>query len=227
VDGQAEVKDTALSTKGDTFANPYRDFRTSLRIDWQVEGSASDVAAGVFTLGGTTAGTAVFVAQMNRDHGTVRSPWSTSTGDDGAESGTYGQLCWRPYPRKKYFNTTAKGSPEAPTPLSDATTRASLPASEAQQKQARDMLGPLGPVAAFLPPVGFMDDPTGRDVVGWLGFVLARYVADFNFKLDVQANVSTFTVTKLFYEAWTSVQTYAKVLLEAGAKTDAATGVDR
>jgi len=67
-------------------------------------------------------------------------------------------------------------------------------------------------------PIGFMDDPTGRDVVGWMGYVLTQYIADFNFKVDVGANVSTFSVAKMFYDGWSGVYQFAGTLLDAGAK---------
>jgi hypothetical protein len=212
VDGQSEVTDTALSTKQDTFAETYRNFRTTLGIHWSIGKSASDVAIDIFSLGTSAAGSGIATALLNNNHGRFYSPWSSNTGDGGAPGGSYSQLCWRPdAPDIKLFPVKINGveADTAPPLLSDATLSITPP-----KKMTPDATWCYG----WMKPIGFMDDPTGRDVVSWMGYVLTQYIADFNYKVDVGANVSTFSVAQMFYNGWSGVYQFAGTLLDAGAK---------
>jgi hypothetical protein len=198
------VKDTTLSTKQDTFADTYRNFKTTLGLSWSIGSSSSDVAIDIFSFGTAAAGSGIATALLNKNHGRFYSPWSSNTGDGGAPGGSYNQLCWRPDAPIRLF--------AAQPPLSDATL-SMMPGIRIDA-----FVSTIAINLPFKKPIGFMDDPTGRDVVSWMGYVLTQYIADFNFKVDVGANVSTFSVAKMFYDGWSGVYQFAGTLLDAGAK---------
>jgi hypothetical protein len=206
------VKDTALSTKQDTFADTYRNFKTTLGINWRIASSTDDVVAGIFSFGATAAGIKIAAAMLNKKHGRFYSPWSSNTGDGGAASGSYDQLCWRPdaFDVKQFPKIPGLNVDTVPPLLSDASLLTT-----------RMMTVTTFPFTIRLgtnKPIGFMDDPTGRDVVSWMGYVLTQYIADFNYKVDVGTNVSTFSVAQMFYNGWSGVYQFAGTLLDAGAK---------
>jgi hypothetical protein len=211
-DHQSEVKDAVLSTKQDSFADPFRGFKTSLGINWYVGGSTSDVLVGIFSAGSVTAGIAAAAAILNKNHGRLWSPWNGS-GDGGVPDGTYDQLCWRedmPPPKGGSVYHTGVTFPLLLDP--GALTLQGIALGYGTMPDA-----PM----FWTKPIGFMEDPIGRDTIAWMAYVLAQYVYDFNYKVDVDTGFSTLTVANLFYSAWTGVHEYAGTLLEAGATVDA------